>query len=104
MAAAAAGSKGSVSLEGKNVILVPYMEHHVPKYHQWMQNPTLLQATASEPLSLQQEYQMQLSWSLDSNKETFIILDKDLIVGTFSHGQPHPEGQHSFPFKLFVCN
>lgn len=62
-------SKGSVcvSLEGEKVILVPYMEAHVPKYHEWMQDPSLLQATASEPLSLEQEYQMQLSWSRDPN-------------------------------------
>ncbi|GAU22926.1 hypothetical protein TSUD_326980 [Trifolium subterraneum] len=87
----AASRKGSISLEGKKVILVPYMEPHVPKYHQWMQNPSLLQATASEPLSLEQEYQMQLSWSRDLNKETFIVLDKDLLleIETFSHGQPY---------------
>lgn len=57
--------KGNVSLEGEKVILVPYMEAHVPKYHQWMKDPSLLQATASEPLTLQQEYQMQLSWFQD---------------------------------------
>ncbi|XP_021910366.1 N-acetyltransferase 9-like protein isoform X2 [Carica papaya] len=54
-----------VSLEGKRVILVPYMEAHVPKYHNWMQDHGLLQATGSEPLSLDQEYQMQLSWTQD---------------------------------------
>ncbi|XP_057429456.1 GCN5-related N-acetyltransferase 9 isoform X2 [Lotus japonicus] len=84
-------SKGSVSLEGEKVLLVPYMEAHVPKYHSWMQDPSLLQATGSEPLTLDQEYQMQLSWSRDPNKETFIILDKDLVVGDLSHGQPHVE-------------
>lgn len=60
-------SKGSVSLEGEKVLLVPYMEAHVPKYHSWMQDPSLLQATGSEPLTLDQEYQMQLSWSRDPN-------------------------------------
>ncbi|BAT88995.1 N-acetyltransferase 9-like protein isoform X1 [Vigna umbellata] len=83
--------KGSVSLEGEKVILVPYMEAHVPKYHQWMKDPSLLQATASDPLTLQQEYQMQLSWFQDPSKETFIVLDKDLVVGQFSHGEPHLE-------------
>ena len=57
--------KGNVSLEGEKVILVPYMEDHVPKYHQWMKDPSLLQATASEPLTLQEEYRMQLSWFQD---------------------------------------
>ncbi|XP_061371072.1 GCN5-related N-acetyltransferase 9 [Gastrolobium bilobum] len=84
-------SKGSVSLEGESVILVPYMESHVPKYHSWMQNPSLLEATGSEPLTVEQEYHMQLSWSQDPNKETFIVLDKDLVVGDFLHGQPHVE-------------
>ncbi|KAI9081579.1 hypothetical protein K1719_036465 [Acacia pycnantha] len=84
-------SKKRVSLEGEKVILVPYMEAHVPKYHQWMQDPSLLEATGSVPLTLDQEYQMQISWSQDPDKETFIVLDKDLVVGEFSHGEPHVE-------------
>lgn len=54
-----------VSVEGEKVILVPYMREHVPKYHEWMQDPLLLQATGSEPLTLEQEYEMQLSWTQD---------------------------------------
>lgn len=54
-----------VSLEGEKVILVPYMKEHVPRYHVWMQDPAILQATASEPLTLDQEYEMQLSWVQD---------------------------------------
>ncbi|XVF71782.1 hypothetical protein PTKIN_Ptkin12aG0066600 [Pterospermum kingtungense] len=80
-----------VSLEGQKVIMVPYMEAHVPKYHVWMQDPALLQATGSEPLSLQQEYDMQLSWNQDPLKKTFIVLDKELIEGRFVHGDPHAE-------------
>ncbi|XP_020530771.1 N-acetyltransferase 9-like protein isoform X3 [Amborella trichopoda] len=80
-----------VSIEGEKVVLVPYMRDHVPKYHQWMEDPSLLEATASEPLSLQQEYDMQLSWTQDPNKQTFIVLDKQMILGTFAHGEPHVE-------------
>ncbi|KAL3337648.1 hypothetical protein AABB24_029995 [Solanum stoloniferum] len=80
-----------VSVEGEKVILVPYMREHVPKYHEWMQDPLLLQATGSEPLTLQQEYEMQLSWIQDPLKQTFIVLDRELIVGNFTHGEPHVE-------------
>nr|XP_043624497.1 N-acetyltransferase 9-like protein [Erigeron canadensis]XP_043624498.1 N-acetyltransferase 9-like protein [Erigeron canadensis] len=80
-----------VSLEGSKVILVAYMKEHVLNYHKWMQDPSLLEATGSEPLTLEQEYQMQLSWTQDPLKSTFIILDKDLISGKFIHGDPHVE-------------
>ncbi|XP_029313077.1 alpha/beta-tubulin-N-acetyltransferase 9 [Cottoperca gobio] len=63
-------------LEGQKVVLVPYNAEHVPRYHQWMKSPELQQLTASEPLSLEQEYDMQQSWREDDDKCTFIILDK----------------------------
>ncbi|KAM4623812.1 alpha/beta-tubulin-N-acetyltransferase 9 [Polymixia lowei] len=63
-------------LEGENVVLVPYNAEHVPRYHEWMKSPELQQLTASEPLSLEQEYDMQRSWREDTDKCTFIILDK----------------------------
>ncbi|XP_030929649.1 N-acetyltransferase 9-like protein isoform X1 [Quercus lobata] len=91
--------KKRVSLEGKKVIMVPYMEAHVPKYHEWMQHPALLQATASEPLTLQQEFQMQLTWTQDPNKQTFIVLDREMVVGEFIHGDPHVE---ACPFPAMV--
>ncbi|RWR71886.1 N-acetyltransferase 9-like protein isoform X1 [Cinnamomum micranthum f. kanehirae] len=80
-----------VSLVGKKVILVPYMNKHVPKYHEWMQDPFLLEATGSEPLTLEEEYDMQLSWTQDPNKRTFIVLDKEMVVGDFVPGKPHVE-------------
>ena len=63
-----------VSLEVKKVMVLPYMEILVPKYHQWMQDPDLLQATGSEPLSLQEEYNMQLSWTQDPLSYLFLLL------------------------------
>lgn len=117
-----------VSLEGEKIILVPYMKEHVPKYHSWMQDAAILEATASEPLTLDQEYDMQISWTQDPfsmhcslsllcnciiwlasrckrrvftwvvvlwtlfAERTFIVLDKDLVVGDFVHGEAHVEG------------
>lgn len=63
-------------LEGHEVLLVPYNAEHVPRYHDWMKSPELQQLTASEPLTLEQEYDMQKSWREDDDKCTFIILDK----------------------------
>src|ERR1700712_2269310 len=61
------------ALSHPHLILVPYSAHHVPTYHSWMQSTSLLAATASEPLSLAEEYDMQRSWRNDSDKLTFII-------------------------------
>ncbi|CAF96028.1 unnamed protein product, partial [Tetraodon nigroviridis] len=63
-------------LEGEKVVLVPYNKNHVPRYHEWMKSPELQQLTASEPLTLDQEYAMQKSWREDRDKCTFIVLDK----------------------------
>jgi RimJ/RimL family protein N-acetyltransferase len=60
------------ALLSRAVLLVPYESHHVPLYHRWMQNPALLEATASEPLTLDEEYAMQRSWRTDADKLTFI--------------------------------
>ncbi|KAM1175773.1 hypothetical protein ACFX19_028726 [Malus domestica] len=62
------------SLEGRRVILVLYKNEHVPKYHEWMKDPALLQATSSEPLTLDQECQMQLTWTQDPNNTLFLSL------------------------------
>lgn len=75
-------------LQGQRVVLVPYRREHVALYHTWMQDPELQELTASEPLSLQEEYEMQASWREDADKCTFILLDPDFpdSPGTGAHG------------------
>lgn len=67
----------NVLLLGKKVVLVPYTPEHVPRYHEWMKSEELQRLTASEPLTLEQEYAMQRSWREDADKCTFIVLDAD---------------------------
>ncbi|KAL4787364.1 GNAT domain-containing protein [Aspergillus varians] len=55
------------------VLLVPYSKWHVPRYHEWMKDEEIQQATASEPLSVEEEYAMQRSWREDADKLTFIV-------------------------------
>eukprot|EP00761_Pharyngomonas_kirbyi_P001880 gb/GECH01001884.1/.p1 GENE.gb/GECH01001884.1/~~gb/GECH01001884.1/.p1 ORF type:complete len:214 (+),score=64.10 gb/GECH01001884.1/:1-642(+) len=65
-------------INGNNVICVPYKPKHVIKYHQWMKDSYLQEMTCSEPLSLEQEYEMQKSWHKDNEKCTFILIDKSI--------------------------
>jgi len=74
-----------LALIGTAAALVPYRSHHVPRYHTWMQSHALRDATASEPLTLDEEYEMQRSWRDDFDKCTFIVLEippnvRDLAV------------------------
>ena len=53
-----------------------------------MQDPYILEMTASEPLSLEEEVEMQQSWALDPKKATFIVVrpsaggeDRDEMIG-----------------------
>lgn len=82
------------------MLLVPYDGRHVPRYHEWMKDPVRTQATtphppifiqhanpvtntapnqeiqeatASEPLSLTEEYENQASWRASYDKLTFIL-------------------------------
>ncbi|KAL1517883.1 hypothetical protein ABEB36_001589 [Hypothenemus hampei] len=70
------------TIKGQRVILVPYRKEHVPKYHNWMQSKELQLLTASEPLTLDQEYEMQVSWQQDCDKCTFIILHRETYEST----------------------
>ncbi|GJE89227.1 acyl-CoA N-acyltransferase [Phanerochaete sordida] len=60
-------------LVGDQIVLVPYREEHVAKYHEWMASTELQELTASEPLTLEEEYEMQRKWQQDEDKLTFIV-------------------------------
>ncbi|CAB9521525.1 acetyltransferase 9-like protein [Seminavis robusta] len=62
---------------GSKCVLVPYRPCHVERYHEWMKHPYLLEMTGSEPLSLQEEIDMQISWRDDDQKCTFIVLARE---------------------------
>ncbi|KAG8717109.1 hypothetical protein FRC08_008187 [Ceratobasidium sp. 394] len=82
----------TTAIVGQKVVLVPYKyvdlssikviliqgssrrAEHVAKYHEWMTDPELLELTASEPLTLEEEMDMQKKWREDDDKLTFIIL------------------------------
>ncbi|KAG0124348.1 GNAT domain-containing protein [Tuber indicum] len=60
------------ALLSPKILLVPYEPHHVPTYHAWMEDEDLRTATASDRLTLPEEYAMQKSWREDGDKLTFI--------------------------------
>ncbi|KAI9436008.1 acyl-CoA N-acyltransferase [Lactarius indigo] len=67
------------AIVGETVVLVPY--RYVQTYHAWMQSTELRDLTASEELTLEEEYAMQRSWQEDEDKLTFIVLARPLERG-----------------------
>ncbi|KAI9149524.1 putative methionine--tRNA ligase [Paramyrothecium foliicola] len=73
-----------VAIASSKALLVPYEARHVLTYHAWMQDPEIQQATASEPLTLDEEYENQQSWRAAHDKLTFIVCAPDVELQ--SHG------------------
>ena len=65
-----------IEIQTKHLVLREYTKELVETYHKWMQDPWLRDMTASELLSIEDEYKAQEEWLHDINKQTFIIFDK----------------------------
>ncbi|KAL7958862.1 acyl-CoA N-acyltransferase [Trichoderma compactum] len=63
------------SISTSKALLVPYEAHHVLTYHEWMNDPAIQEATASEPMTLDEEYENQESWRTCHDKLTFIVCE-----------------------------
>ncbi|KAI2629085.1 GNAT domain-containing protein [Hypomontagnella submonticulosa] len=68
-------SNENIAISTNRVLLVPYDAHHVPRYHEWMEDAAIREATASERLTLAEEYENQKSWREAKDKLTFIICE-----------------------------
>lgn len=73
---------------GDRVLLRPYRREMVVAYHAWMEDAALREATASERLSLEEEYANQASWAADPRKCTFIIFDRQAAAAGAAGGGP----------------
>ena len=68
-------NNANLVIKGQRVMLVPYRPEHVALYHSWMQDATLQELTASEPLTLEEEYAMQRSWAADADSECGFLMN-----------------------------
>lgn len=55
------------------------------RYHEWMKSPELQQLTASEPLTLEQEYLMQKSWRQDDDSEPHLFHSHTMVQLLLPH-------------------
>jgi hypothetical protein len=78
------GGKGSWYVLGERALMVPYMREHVPRYHDWMQDPALLEARVGAPFPLAG---VRGSPLMDPRPSKFSTA-------------PHPSGLPRFSFEL----
>ncbi|KAI1284435.1 acetyltransferase domain-containing protein [Xylaria sp. FL0933] len=71
-----------LAISTSKILLVPYDAHHVQQYHQWMQDEDLREATASDLLTLEEEYENQQSWRTAHDKLTFIVCEPATLTST----------------------
>ncbi|KAI0329167.1 hypothetical protein GY45DRAFT_1253463 [Cubamyces sp. BRFM 1775] len=67
------------------------------KYHEWMTSAELRELTASEPLTLEEEYEMQRKWQVDDDKLTFILLSGTSLDAQEGEDTLAPERLRALP-------
>ena len=97
-------------LRGARCTLVPYRREHVARYHEWMKDPAIQEATASEPLSLEKEHEMCDEWASDEAKCTFILCDNTLPPGVDAmcgdinlFWNDHDDPRHTAEIEIMVA-
>ncbi|KAL9658777.1 hypothetical protein ABK040_005931 [Willaertia magna] len=85
---------------GEKVILVPYCKEHVEKYHEWMKSEFLQTMTESEPLTIEQEYEMQQDWYLDEMKSTIEGMCGDVNLFLREDEEEENNNNNSKPLKI----
>ncbi|KAI0684165.1 acyl-CoA N-acyltransferase [Cytidiella melzeri] len=101
----------NVMIVDDHVVLVPYRKEHVAKYHEWMRDATLQELTASEPLTLEEEYEMQEKWQSDKDKLTFIVCARSeesrltMIgdVNLFLKGDPKDDPEFEVEVEIMIA-
>ncbi|KAI4602134.1 hypothetical protein KJ359_011000 [Pestalotiopsis sp. 9143b] len=84
-----------IAISTPKVLLVPYDGHHVPRYHEWMEDAA---TTASDRLTLEEEYENQISWRTSADKLTFIVCNplsdapEDAVVAGTADGNERMVG------------
>ncbi|KAK8110405.1 uncharacterized protein PG998_006862 [Apiospora kogelbergensis] len=95
----------SIAVSTSRVLLVPYDAHHVPQYHTWMEDEAIREATASDRLTLQEEYENQISWRTSADKLTFILcrpLEPAAAGGTVVAGRDDVPGRMLGDINMFL--
>lgn len=57
--------------------LIPYEDVHVLMYHQWLQDAHIQEMTATDPVSLDEEYKLQKEWACATDRFIKIIKAKE---------------------------
>jgi len=65
-----------------------------------MKDPALLEATGSEPLSYEEEMEMQKDWHLDEKKCTFIVHAREACRGIIEEQSETTETENAEPFRV----